>query len=140
MSRGAESVEAKQRLLSKVQEALQAVSDPCSLQTSTPMSIVDMGLVREVEIRDGGEVRIKVAVTSPGCTLFASFARAASERVRAIPGVASVEVDVDPTILWSPADMVLKARLSREQRHQEAIAHRTVRPRQWAEPAHRVGP
>jgi metal-sulfur cluster biosynthetic enzyme len=137
---GAEPAVAKRRLKSAVQEALQAVSDPCSLQTSTPMSIVDMGLVREVDIGDGGDVKIKLAVTSPGCTLFPSFARAASERICAIPGVASVEVEVDPAILWSPADMLLKARLSREQRHQEAIAHRTVRPRQWAEPTHGVGP
>jgi metal-sulfur cluster biosynthetic enzyme len=118
-------------LRADVQHALESVHDPCSLQTQTPLSIVQMGLVRKVEVSAEGDVHVLLAVTSPGCTLFPSFARAASEQIAAIDGVRSVDIDMDPTFAWSPADIALPARRRREQDYAEGLRAGTVRPRAW---------
>ena len=50
----------------EVVASLREIVDPCSAATGVPVSIVDMGLVRHVEI-DGDEVRVELRLTSPLC-------------------------------------------------------------------------
>ncbi len=118
--------------IAQVEDSLRTVYDPCSLRTATPLSILDMGLVRDIRIADGGAVSVVMTVTSPGCTLYPAFARAAEEAIGGIPGVSSVEISVRSDLLWSPTLMSGEARRRRDVLD---LAKAAVRPQQWREAA-----
>ena len=44
-------------------KALRAVKDP-----ELNLNIIDIGLVYDVEVGEGGKVRVKMTLTSPGCS------------------------------------------------------------------------
>lgn len=45
---------------------LQGVIDPCSAATRAPLSIVEMGMIENVEI-SSGDVLVELRMTSPFC-------------------------------------------------------------------------
>ncbi|MFP5318721.1 MAG: Mrp/NBP35 family ATP-binding protein [Acidimicrobiia bacterium] len=55
--------------------------------------IVDLGMVQEVEVGEGGLVRVKVALTIAGCPLRAQIRDDVRAKLRAVPGVTDVKVD-----------------------------------------------
>lgn len=84
--------------------ALRRVQDPCSVAQQRPMSIYDLGLVRDWKV-DGDEVTIRLCVTSPSCQMAAHFLIAAEREVEAIPGVRRAKAYVDPDFFWTPQDI-----------------------------------
>ena len=61
------------------------------------MSIVDLGLIYDVEF-DDGEVLVTMTLTSPGCPLGPVIRGEAYAKLKEIPAVK----DVDVQIVWSP--------------------------------------
>lgn len=61
------------------------------------MSIVDLGLVYDVTYEDG-DVLVTMTLTSPGCPLGPIIRGEAYAKLRELPGVK----DVDVQIVWSP--------------------------------------
>lgn len=101
---------------SEVRAALNEIVDPCSRAAGEPAGLVDMGLVRRIEIReDGARVDVVLALTEPTCLMGFPFMRSAQERLRALPGVEHVEVSLDPSFDWTPAELspAYAARLER---------------------------
>src|ERR1051325_1963437 len=74
----------------QVTEALRPVIDPELRQ-----SIVDLGMVRSVEIVDGGRIEVVVSLTTPGCPIRSHFQKAVVEQVSALEGVTDVAVGFD---------------------------------------------
>jgi ATP-binding protein involved in chromosome partitioning len=74
----------------QVTEALRAVIDPELRQ-----SIVDLGMVRSIEFKDGGRVEVVVSLTTPGCPIRSHFEQAVAKQVTALDGVESVGVGFD---------------------------------------------
>jgi ATP-binding protein involved in chromosome partitioning len=70
----------------QVLAALRPIVDP-----DFGKSIVDLGFIKNLRI-DGGAVAFAIELTTPACPVKAEFERAATERVRALPGVTSVAV------------------------------------------------
>ncbi len=69
-------------------EALRPVQDP-----ELHRSIVDLDMVREVDVAGDGTVRILVALTVPGCPLRNEITHRVDAAVLAVPGVTGVGVD-----------------------------------------------
>ena len=74
----------------QVREALRAVIDP-----ELRRSIVDLGMVRSIEIRDGGKVEVVVSLTTAGCPIRNHFQQAVASNVAALDGVTEVGVGFD---------------------------------------------
>ncbi|HKN93007.1 MAG TPA: Mrp/NBP35 family ATP-binding protein, partial [Thermoleophilaceae bacterium] len=75
----------------QVTEALRPVIDPELRQ-----SIVDLGMVRSIDIHDGGaRVDVVVSLTTPGCPIRSHFETAVKEQVSALEGVQVVAVGFD---------------------------------------------
>src|ERR671914_1374448 len=74
----------------QVTEALKAVIDP-----ELRRSIVDLGMVRSIEIREGGKVEVVVSLTTPGCPIRNHFQQAVASNVAALDGVTEVGVGFD---------------------------------------------
>ncbi|MBX6352428.1 MAG: Mrp/NBP35 family ATP-binding protein [Thermoflavifilum sp.] len=72
----------------QVLNALRDVEDP-----EVHKSIVELEMVQNIEIQ-GGHVKVQVALTITGCPLRVTIERAVREKLEALPGVESVEVDI----------------------------------------------
>ncbi len=70
-----------------VRDALKGVIDP-----ELGASIVELGMVRAVEVAVDGTVEVEVALTIAGCPLRDQIRRDVETRVSSLPGVVSVEV------------------------------------------------
>jgi metal-sulfur cluster biosynthetic enzyme len=75
-----------------VYDALRKCYDP-----EIPVNIVDLGLVYDVQIT-GGQVEVKMSLTTQGCGMGGYIANEAAERIRDLPGVQGVNVE----IVWDP--------------------------------------
>ena len=82
-----------------VMDALRQCFDP-----EIPMSIVDLGLIYDVTIKDG-VVDINMTLTTPGCGMAASISEDARGKVEGIEGVKEVNIKIvwDPP--WTPDKM-----------------------------------
>ena len=74
----------------QITEKLRGVIDP-----ELRRSIVDLGMVRSIEIRDGGRVEVVVSLTTPGCPIRNHFQQAVVDRVSELDGVTDVGVGFD---------------------------------------------
>ncbi|MCY4042480.1 MAG: iron-sulfur cluster assembly protein [Candidatus Dadabacteria bacterium] len=90
----------------KVFEILGGIYDP-----EIPVDIVNLGLVYNIEI-EGGEVRILMTMTSPGCPAAGQIVSEAKLLTSEIEGVEKVDIEVvwDPP--WTPEMMSEAARES----------------------------
>ncbi|MEQ8346406.1 MAG: iron-sulfur cluster assembly protein [Sneathiellaceae bacterium] len=96
-------------LRSRVEALLDEVIDPCSAGIGRPAGLVAMGLVKELHLdgqADGRvQVRLLLRLTSPCCMMAPHFAAQAEAKLRSLPEVASIGIEVSPAIDWEPADM-----------------------------------
>ena len=106
----------------QVQQALGQVYDPCSQAWQRPLSLVDMGLVREVDVDRGGHASIRVSLTVPFCVAVATIMQAVERRVSQLPGITAVTVHIDQTTPWSPD---LMTELGRRRLARRRLADRT---------------
>ena len=75
---------------SQIREALKAVIDP-----ELRRSIVELEMVRAIDIKDAGVVDVTVSLTTPGCPIKNHFQTAVVKSVSALDGVARVNVGFD---------------------------------------------
>jgi ATP-binding protein involved in chromosome partitioning len=74
----------------QVIEKLRGVIDP-----ELRRSIVELGMVRSIEIDEGGRVEVVVSLTTAGCPIRAHFEQAVAQRVGELDGVSGVAVGFD---------------------------------------------
>jgi metal-sulfur cluster biosynthetic enzyme len=87
--------------LAAVREALARVVDPCSIATGVPITLPEMGLVKDVVIR-GDHVEVTLQLTSPICWQAMNIVAAVERVVGEVEGVGSVACTVDPEAQWMP--------------------------------------
>ncbi|HXE99526.1 MAG TPA: Mrp/NBP35 family ATP-binding protein [Solirubrobacterales bacterium] len=99
----------------QITQALTAVIDP-----ELRRSIVDLGMVRSIEVGDRGEVAVVVSLTTPGCPIRSHFQQAVTEQVSRLDGVSGVVVDFD--VLSNEEKGRLQQTLGRQRLPQGALA------------------
>ena len=77
----------------RVIDALATVFDP-----EIPVNIYELGLIYDVEIDAGGKVRVAMTLTSPACPSAQQLPGEVRQKVREVPGVTDVTVEV----VWDP--------------------------------------
>lgn len=93
-------------LYESIVEACRSVYDP-----EIPVNIYDLGLVYTIEIGDGGEVRILMSLTAPGCPVAGEMPGWVADAVSLLPGVQSVDVELTWDPPWGMDMMSDEARL-----------------------------
>ena len=81
-------------------KALQNVLDP-----EIGLSVVDMGLIYEVKVKDEGKVYVKMTLTAPGCPLHALITQNVKNEVERLDGVKEAEVELTFDPPWTPERM-----------------------------------
>jgi FeS assembly SUF system protein len=76
-----------------------------------PVDIWELGLVYELDVREGGVVSVKMTLTSPMCPVAEVLPPEVEAKIRAVPGVTDVKLELvwDPP--WDPSRMSEAARL-----------------------------
>ena len=74
----------------QILEALKVVIDP-----ELHRNIVELGMVRSVEISEQGAVNVTVSLTTPGCPIKGHFQTGVSSAVKSVEGVTAVGVGFD---------------------------------------------
>jgi FeS assembly SUF system protein len=87
-------------------EAIRTCYDP-----EIPVNIYEMGLIYEVKVAADGGVLVVMTLTSPHCPAAQSLPKEVEAKVKGIPGVSAVAVQVvwDPP--WNPSMMSEAAKL-----------------------------
>jgi metal-sulfur cluster biosynthetic enzyme len=98
-----------------VRERLDEVIDPCSAANGTDLSLVEMGLVDEVEV-EAHEVTVSLRLTSPFCTQIPYFIEEVDQKVGKLDGVSSVSLETDQGMEWHQGMMSESAQARREER------------------------
>ncbi len=80
-------------LMEPVLDALKTVRDP-----EIPINLIDLGLIYELEVKQGGIVYIEMTLTTPACPVAQSMPGEVEAAVGAVPGVSDVRVK----LVWSP--------------------------------------
>ena len=83
--------------LEQAKLALRKVKDP-----DLNLNIVDLGLVYDVRVVNGNDVEVDMSLTSPGCPSGPEIMGDAERKLKAIPGVGAVAVNLVWSPMWSP--------------------------------------
>jgi ATP-binding protein involved in chromosome partitioning len=99
----------------QVTDKLRAVIDP-----ELRKSIVELGMVRAIDIADDGRVGVIVSLTTPGCPIRSHFVDAVQKNVGELDGVSAVAVEFD--VLSDEEKGRLQESLGRNRLPQGALA------------------
>ena len=86
--------------LSEVIGALSQCKDP-----EIGANIVDIGLIQDIKVIEGKDVRIKLTMTSPMCPVTSVILADAQLRLESIEGIGKVELELSWDPLWTPEMM-----------------------------------
>jgi FeS assembly SUF system protein len=82
-------LELEQRII----QVLRSIFDP-----EIPVNIYDLGLIYKLEVQPTGEVYIRMTLTSPMCPSAATLPYEVEQKVRQVPGVTNVKLE----LVWDP--------------------------------------
>jgi len=90
----------------RVVEALRGIHDP-----EIPVNIYELGLIYGVTVDPAGSVAIRMTLTAAGCPAAQALPREVEQRVREVPGVTAVRVELTFDPPWDACRMSEAARL-----------------------------
>lgn len=92
-------------LVARVRQALRVVIDP-----ELGYNIVDLGLVYDVAVDDGGSARVTMTTTTRGCPATSYLADGAREAMTSVSGVHAADVVLTYDPPWRPQMMSAAAK------------------------------
>ena len=124
------TTEFQDELKTEVKDKLEAVLDPCSCMSEHPISIVDLGLVDDIEWDETTEtVTVHLLLTSQRCTYFLDIDDEICERVGELPDVSEVEVhQVTSGEIWTADRMSEDERRARRERFERRVEEAGIEP------------
>ena len=84
-----EAIELHDRII----EALRTCYDP-----EIPVNIYDLGLIYEIKAERTGDVYVKMTLTAPTCPVAGSLPPEVESKIKELPAVSAVKVD----LVWDP--------------------------------------
>jgi FeS assembly SUF system protein len=84
-------------LIRDIEEQVVAAIKTC-FDPEIPVNIYELGLIYGIEVDAVGNVRLKMTLTSPACPAAGSLPPEVESKIRAIPGVNDVKVE----LVWDP--------------------------------------
>ena len=80
-----------------LQEAVIAAIKTC-YDPEIPVDVYELGLIYEIDIREGNVAYVKMTLTSPMCPVAEILPIEIQEKVRGVPGVTECDLD----LVWEP--------------------------------------
>jgi|SRR5690606_11248151 len=95
-----------ENLRDQIEDILRTVYDP-----EIPVNILELGLVYEIAVKDGGSVKIVMTLTAPGCPVAGDIVFEIQQKVEALEGVKDVHVQLTFDPPWTKEMMSEEAKL-----------------------------
>ncbi len=80
----------------EIVQVLKTIFDP-----EIPVNIYDLGLIYEINVEEDFHVKVVMTLTSPNCPVAESMPEEVHDKVSAIPGVKSVDLNLTFDPAWS---------------------------------------
>ena len=90
----------------EIMEPLRSCFDP-----EIPVNIYELGLIYDVKVEPPGAIEIRMTLTSPSCPAAQSLPSEVETKVKAVPGVTDVKIEVVWEPPWDPSRMSEAAKL-----------------------------
>jgi len=84
------------QLESEIIEVIKTVFDP-----EIPVNVYDLGLIYEINVEEDNNVRIVMTLTSPNCPVAEALPEEVREKVTALEGVKSVDLNLTFDPPWT---------------------------------------
>ena len=97
----------------ELRERMREIVDPCSAATGSNLNVVEMGLVKSIDVEDG-HADVEIRLTNPMCHMVSYFMKEIEDRVEEIDGLVSVAVENDGGFEWSEEMMSEEATRKRQ--------------------------
>ncbi|MWV39182.1 DUF59 domain-containing protein [Natrialba sp. INN-245] len=97
----------------RVRDSLREIVDPCSAATGSNLDIVEMGLVKSIEIREG-KALIQMRLTTPSCHMIPYFMEEVEDCLKDFSEIKTIELETDNGFEWSPDMMTEQAKQRRQ--------------------------
>jgi metal-sulfur cluster biosynthetic enzyme len=107
-------------LVRETYRVLDEIYDPCSVASSVPMGLAEMGVVKSVVVTETGRVVVTLRLTSPFCEMISFMRTESVRRVEALDGVSECVVDHDSGFDWDD-DMIAPAAAQRRRLRIQAV-------------------
>ncbi|MGF6178416.1 metal-sulfur cluster assembly factor [Ensifer sp. 4252] len=91
----------REDLIERIRSALRMIVDP-----EMGSNVVDLGLIYDIAVQDGGLVRVTMTTTIKGCPATAFLKEAVQTCVWYVPGVEYAEVRLTYEPPWTPEMML----------------------------------
>lgn len=98
--------EEKTKIEERIVDVLKTVYDP-----EIPVNIYDLGLIYKIEVNDGGNVDIDMTFTAPSCPAADFILEDVRQKVDALEGVKSANVNLVFEPAWDQSMLSEEARL-----------------------------
>lgn len=97
----------EENIKDRIIEVIKTVYDP-----EIPVDIYELGLIYDIDIKDDGQVAIRMTLTTPMCPVADSLPMEVQEKIMTVDGVTDVDLQVvfDPP--WSKELMSEEARFA----------------------------
>ena len=66
------------------------------------IDVVNLGLIYKVEVNEGKDVYILMTLTTPGCPLANAIVADVYDKIKSLPGVENVDIDLTFDPPWTP--------------------------------------
>ncbi|MDB9915883.1 DUF59 domain-containing protein [Alphaproteobacteria bacterium] len=80
--------------LDSIIRALETVFDP-----EIPVNIYDLGLIYDIQLLEGNDVKVKMSLTAPGCPVAGEMPGQVADTIAKVTDVGLIEVE----LVWEPA-------------------------------------
>ena len=80
--------------LDSIISALETVFDP-----EIPVNIYDLGLIYDIQLLEGNDVKVKMSLTAPGCPVAGEMPGQVADTIAKVTDVGLIEVE----LVWEPA-------------------------------------
>jgi FeS assembly SUF system protein len=90
----------------QVIEVIKTCFDP-----EIPVNIYELGLIYDVKVEPNGNAWVKMTLTSPMCPVAESLPPEVENKIKMIPGITNVKVEVVWEPAWNPGMMSEVAKL-----------------------------
>lgn len=120
---------AAESIASRIREAANRIPDPCGMGQGLSIGMADMGLIREVDVRQSEEqwkVTVRARVTSPDCLHVVYFERELRAAVAAMPDIGQFAIEWDGGYDWTPECMSEALRSRMKERRARLIRTRST--------------
>ncbi|WP_439183962.1 iron-sulfur cluster assembly protein [Carboxylicivirga taeanensis] len=84
------------QLEGEIIKVIKTIFDP-----EIPVNIYDLGLIYEIDVNEEGKARVVMTLTSPNCPVAESLPEEVHEKVAAIDGISSVDLNLTFDPPWT---------------------------------------